>query len=75
MQKEKVKTRWMVEKKAINSDGELLQVVEVYAPNEKLKVARRENRHLTYEVTPIHVEEPVFPSFYSKSQHDFGEAV
>jgi len=59
-------TRWMVETKSLSVDNELLQVVQVYAPNEKRKVAQRENRHLTHEVHEIKVDSSTTPKRMSK---------
>lgn len=41
--------RWMIERKAISSDRELLQVVEIYAKGESKETVKRENREWTYE--------------------------
>lgn len=41
-------TRWSVERKALTWDGELLQVVEVYAPGENKEVVKAENRQYTH---------------------------
>jgi len=41
--------RWMVERKAINSERELLQVVEVYAVGENKELVKRENRKYTHK--------------------------
>jgi len=50
-----MKSRWMIEKKRATRDNEILQVVEVYAPHEKLKVVKRENKDITYEVEQLKV--------------------
>ena len=41
--------RWMIERKAINSERELLQVVEVYAPGETKELVKKENRKYTHK--------------------------
>lgn len=40
--------RWSVEWKARTRDGELLQVVEIYAPGENKEVVKAENRQYTH---------------------------
>lgn len=39
----------MIERKAINSDRQILQVIEVYAPNENKEVVKAENRQWTHK--------------------------
>lgn len=41
--------RWMIERKAITRDSELLQVVELYAPNENKELVKAENKQWTYK--------------------------
>ena len=41
--------RWMVERKAINRERELLQVVEVYAVGENKETVKAENRKWTHK--------------------------
>lgn len=43
------KPRWMVERKRISVDRELLQLVEVYAPGENKELVKKENRKWTYK--------------------------
>lgn len=50
------KTRWVVERKRHTENGELLQVVEIYAPHEKLKVVKRENKQYSYNAESIRVD-------------------
>lgn len=45
--------RWMIERKAITSDREFLQVVEVYAPNENKELVKAENKKWTHKRTLI----------------------
>ncbi len=40
--------RWSVERKAATNEGDLLQVVEVYAPGENKEVVKAENRQYTH---------------------------
>lgn len=42
-------TRWMVERKAINREMDMLQVVEVYAPGENKELVKQENKKWTYK--------------------------
>lgn len=44
----KTTPRWMIERKGINSDRQLLQIVEIYAPNETKEIVKRENEKWTY---------------------------
>ena len=41
--------RWMIERKGINSDRQLLQIVEVYGPNESIEIVKRENEQWSYK--------------------------
>ncbi|WP_018707693.1 hypothetical protein [Siminovitchia fordii] len=41
-------TRWSVERKARTNEGELLHVVEVYAPGENKEVVKAEIRQWTH---------------------------
>lgn len=41
--------RWMIERKAITRDSELLQVVEVYAENENKELVKAENKQWSYK--------------------------
>ncbi len=43
-----ITTRWSVERKAATNEGDLLQVVEVYAPGENKEVVKAENRQYTH---------------------------
>lgn len=40
--------RWMIERKAMTQENDLLQVVEVYAPGESKELVKRENKMRTY---------------------------
>lgn len=40
--------RWMIERKRITYDNELLLIVEVYAPHENKEIVKQENRQWTY---------------------------
>lgn len=42
-------TRWAVERKARTHEGDLLQVVEVYAEGENKELIKRENRQWSYQ--------------------------
>ena len=39
--------RWMIERKSINSDRDLLQVIEIYAPGEDKELVKQENKQST----------------------------
>lgn len=41
--------RWMIERKAMTQENDLLQVVEVYAPGESKELVKRENKIWTYK--------------------------
>lgn len=41
--------RWMVERKSINRDREILPVIEIYAPGENKELVKSENRHWTHK--------------------------
>ena len=41
--------RWMIERKYKNAHHEILQIVEVYAPNESKEVVKRENEQWSYK--------------------------
>lgn len=41
-------TRWVVEHKARTSEGDILQVVEVYAPGENKEAVKQENKPWSY---------------------------
>lgn len=41
--------RWMIGRKAISTDRELLQVVEIYAKGENKETVKHENKIWTYE--------------------------
>lgn len=40
--------RWSVERKALTREGDLLQVIEVYAPGENKELVKRENKRWTH---------------------------
>lgn len=40
--------RWSVERKARTNEGDILQVVEVYAPGENKELVKRENKRWTH---------------------------
>ncbi|GIN97847.1 hypothetical protein J6TS1_37170 [Siminovitchia terrae] len=48
--------RWSVERKARTNEGDLLQVVEVYAPGENKEVVKAENRQYTHRRELLFVE-------------------
>lgn len=41
--------RWMIERKAMNRENDLLQVVVVYAENESKEIVKRENKIWTHK--------------------------
>lgn len=41
--------RWMIERKAVNRDREILQVIEVYAPGENKELVKAENKKWTHK--------------------------
>lgn len=41
--------RWMIERKAMNRENDLLQVIEVYAPGESKEIVKRENKIWTHK--------------------------
>jgi len=48
--------RWMIERKYVNSNHELLQVIEVYAENENKELVKSENKQWTYKRELLLVE-------------------
>ncbi|MEK3890227.1 hypothetical protein [Bacillus sp. FSL K6-3431] len=41
-------TRWSVERKARTSEGDILQVIEIYAPGENKEAVKQENKQWSY---------------------------
>lgn len=40
--------RWTVSRKALNKDGDMLQIIEVYAEGENKEMVKQENRQWTH---------------------------
>lgn len=43
------KPRWMIERKAINREEDVLQIIELYAPGENKELVKQENKKWTHK--------------------------